>query len=416
MPGRPSLVASRIGHRFTLLWAGQSASLLGDQVTLIALPLVATVHAGASTFEVGVLATLLKLPFLVIGLQAGVWVTRLGLARSMMGADVARGTALAVVVLMLASQERISLVALAGAVTAVGVATVFFQVAYQSYVPEVVEDPRHWHAANLRLSLSESTSLLAGPALGGFLISTVSLVGALVLDVGTYVLSVVTLAALAVSYRRRAGPSVEPAIAKIGMRAAITEGFRYVNGRPVLRGIMWAGATYNIGSAMFEATLVLFAVRDLHLSPSRLGLAIGVGACGYPLGGILSAPLNRRYGRGMILLLAAFPSVLGIAIAGTATGAPAQAVLGLGVFVIGVGQGAFAVNAVTLRQVHSAPAMRARATSVHRFASWGALPVGTLLAGAIGELLGLRAVTVVAAVLAAACFVPLSAAAMRHAE
>jgi hypothetical protein len=125
---------ARLGHRFNLLWAGQSASLVGDQVTLIALPLVASLYAGASTFEVGVLATLLKLPFLIIGLQAGVWVTRSGLARSMVYADVVRAAALAVIVMMLVSQERIPLAVLAGAVTAVGVATVFFQVALRTCV------------------------------------------------------------------------------------------------------------------------------------------------------------------------------------------------------------------------------------------------------------------------------------------
>lgn len=414
--GSPSENAgpASLGRPFRLLWLGQSASLIGDQITLVALPLVAVTYTGATTFQVGVLSTVLKLPFLLIGLQAGVWVSRWGLGRSMLVADIVRGTVLGLATTLLLLAGSVPFVVLGAAVAVIGSATVFFQVAYQSFVPDVVADPEGWHGANLRLSLSESVSLLAGPAIGGIVISAVSLLGALVLDVTSYVISVLTLVALLAVLRRTAG-TTEPRQPPehVSMIAAVTAGLRYVRAQPVLNGIMWTGALYNIGSAMFESMLILYGVRSLDLSPGQVGVAIGVGAAGYPLGGLLSGRANRRHGRGMVMWLAAFPSVVGIAVVGAAAGPPAIGVLCLGVFVVGVGQGAFAVNAVTLRQLHSSPEMRARATSVHRFTSWGALPVGTMLAGIIGQTLGLRAVMLLAALLAGLCFVPLSARAMR---
>lgn len=129
-------------------------------------------------------------------------------------------------------------------------------------------DPGDWHAANLRLSLSESLSLLAGPAVGGLLIGAASLVGALVLDGVTYGVSVLTLVVLVAGLRRSVGGRPGTPVPRVRMRVLIVGGFRYVTTQPVLRGIMWAGAAYNVGSAMFESMLVLYAVDDLASRPA----------------------------------------------------------------------------------------------------------------------------------------------------
>ena len=146
-----------------------------------------------------------------------------------------------------------------------------------------------------------------------------------------------------------------------------------------------------------------------------MGLAVAAGGLGFPLGGIASGRLNRRYGKGRVLALAGIPSVAGIAVVGIAFAPVALVVLTTGMLVFGLGQGAFAVNAVTLRHEHAEPHMRAQATSVHRFASWGALPVGTLLAGLVADVLGLRAVMLVGAAISALCLVPLWSADLRRA-
>ena len=383
---------------------------MGDQVTLIALPLVAVAHAGGSTTDVAVVATLLKLPFLVLGLPAGVWVTRWGLGRSMLGADVVRLVVLGVITALVLVQGEFPVAVLMVAAALIGSATVFFQIAYQSIVPEVVPDRAGWHAANLRLTLSESWGMLAGPALGGLLIGVWSLGVALGVDALTFAISAATLVAVTLSL-----PPPARRVDSAPLFASIRSGLRYVLDRPVLRGIMIVGAVFNIGVAMFETMLVLYGVRTLGLDVAHVGLAVAAGGLGFPLGGIASGRLNRRYGKGRVLALAGIPSVAGIAVVGLAFAPVAVVVLTTGMLVFGLGQGAFAVNAVTLRHEHAAPHMRAQATSVHRFASWGALPVGTLLAGLVADVLGLRAVMLVGAAISALCLVPLWSADLRRA-
>jgi MFS family permease len=391
-------------RRFNLVWAGQSVSLLGDQVTLIALPLLATGYAAASTFDVGVLGMCLRLPFLVIGLPAGVWVTRTGLLRSMIASDIARGIAVGLLAAVaLAGLARLPLLIVAACV--VGTGTVFFQVAYQSLVPELVRDEGSWHTANARLSLSESTALLIGPALGGAVVGMLAPASALAVDAGTYALSVLTLALAA---RRAARVATEAAAApRRSLRAQVQEGLAYVARTPVLNALMWTGAAYNLGSAMFDSLLVIFAVHVLHLTPLRLGIAVAAGGAGFPVSSLLSGRISRRLGAGPALILAAIPSVGGIMLASIAAGPWAQWLVAAGILLVGLGQGCFAVIASTLRQFASAPAMRARATAVHRFVSWGALPVGSLAAGIIGQAFGIRVAVIVAGLAAAGCFWPL---------
>jgi MFS family permease len=391
-------------RRFNLVWAGQSVSLLGDQVTLIALPLLATGYAAASTFDVGVLGMCLRLPFLVIGLPAGVWVTRSGLLRSMIASDVARGIAVGLLAAVaLAGLARLPLLIAAACV--VGTGTVFFQVAYQSLVPELVRDEGRWQTANARLSLSESMALLIGPALGGAVVGMLAPAGALAVDAGTYALSVLTLALAA----RRAASVATEAVGgpRHSLRAQVRDGLGYVARTPVLNALMWTGAAYNLGSAMFDSLLVIFAVHVLHLTPLRLGIAVAAGGAGFPVSSLLSDRITRRLGAGPALILAAIPSVGGIMLASIAAGPWAQWLVAAGILLVGLGQGCFAVIAMTLRQFASAPAMRARATAVHRFVSWGALPVGSLAAGVIGQAFGIRVAVITAGLAAASCFWPL---------
>jgi MFS family permease len=411
------LARRRLGRPFGLLWAGQSASLIGDQVTLIALPLLAVGYAGASTFDIGVLGTCLRLPFLLIGLPAGVWVSRLRLSRSMVLADVARGLAIGVLpaaaLAGLSSLPELFVVALV-----VGAGTVFFQVSYQSVVPELIGDQQRWHAANTRLSLSESMALLLGPALGGLMVSWWAPPGALLADVLSYGVSVTTL--LLMAHRRTARHAAGPAGSaaedgrRLPLRRQIADGLGYVRRSPVLNSIMWTGALYNLGSAMYDSLLVVFAVRVLSLTPARLGIAIGIGGIGFPVGSMLSGRVSARFGLGPALIGAAVPSVGGLLVAACATGRAATVILAAGTMLIGLGQGSFAVNAITLRQLASSDEMRARATSVHRFVSWGALPVGSVLAGLIGQHWGIRTAMITAGLISATCAWPLLASPLRH--
>ncbi len=390
-PGHP-------GRALRLLWAGQSVSMLGDQVTLLALPLAA-LSGGASVAQVAVLVGATRAPFLLLGLPAGVWVSRVGLRRSMLLADLLRAVAL-LSLPTAAAAGVISYLLLLAVAVAVGCGSVLFQVAYQSLTPLLVEDIDLLRSANTRLTASEALAVIAGPALAGVLAGAVGAIRALAVDAASYLVSAGTLTALR-------APADRPARSRISMRAEIHAGMRYVLGSAPLRALLWSSMLFNAGVAGYEALLVVFAIQHLGLSPAVLGLAVGTGGAGVPIGLLLSGPAQRRLGVGPVLILSAALSGAGLLIAGTAAGRLSAALIGAGTFITAVGGGAWGLTALTTRQTLSLPDMRAMTTAVFRWATYGVLPVGSVLAGLTASLLGPRPAILLAGAVSQLCVVPL---------
>lgn len=397
-PARTSPPRGRGRRALRLLWAGQSVSLLGDQVTVLALPLAA-LTGGASVAQVAVLVGATRAPFLLLGLPAGVWVSRVGLRRSMLLADLLRAVALLSLPVAAAFGAMSYLLLLAVAV-ALGCGSVMFQVAYQSLTPLLVEDIGLLRSANTRLTASEALALIGGPALAGLLAGAIGAARALAVDAGSYLVSVGTLTALR-------APADRPTRRQSSMRAEIHAGMRYVLGNAPLRAVLWSSMLFNAGVAGYEALLVVFAIQHLGLSPAILGLAVGIGGAGVPIGLLLSGPVERRLGVGPVLILSAALSGAGLLVAGTANGRLSAAVIGLGTFITAVGGGVWGLTALTTRQTLSRPDMRAMTTAVFRWATYGVLPVGALLAGLTASLTGPRPAILLAGAISQLCVVPL---------
>ena len=390
---------------FRLLWAGQSASLLGDHVTSLALPLVALAH-GASVTRVALLAAAGQAPFVVLGLPAGVWVGRLGLRRSMLVADAVRGIAL-LSLPVAAAMGDLSYAQLLVVALVVGVGTVLFQIAYQSFTPLLVSDPAEVRSANSRLSASEAGSSLAGPALAGLLIGAAGAARALIADAATFAVSVLTLSAL-----RAEGD--QPRRSDQTVFLDVRSGFRFVLHSPPLLAILWGSVLYNLGSSGYDAVLVVYAVSHLGLTATGLGLALALGSTGVPLGLALSGPLERRVGVGRLLLLASLFSGLGPVVAAFAVRSDAWAVIAAATFVTALGGGAWSLTALTVRQLLTDPSERPMATAVHRWASYGVLPIGALGAGVLAGAAGVRTAVAVFGVIAVLGVVPLTRACVRR--
>lgn len=381
-----------------LLWVGQSVSLFGDQITLLALPLTA-IALGAGTVRVAVLAATATAPFILLGLPAGVWVARFGLRRSMVCADVVRG--LALLSLPLAAWGGwLRFPQLLAVAVVLGCAIVFFQVSYQSLTPVLVEEPDQLRAANTRLQASESLAQIAGPALGGVLVGVLGAVRALSVDAASYAVSVATLAALR-------APEDRPVRAPGSIAAQVRAGVRFVRGERALRGLLSSSVLFNFGFAGYQALLVVFAVRTLGLHPSTLGLALGLGGLGVPLGLLLSGPVERHFGMPLVLVTSGALSAAGLLVTGVAAGPAAAVVIGVGSFVTALGGGAWGVAALTTRQRLSAGDRRAMTTAVFRWATYSVLPLGALLAGLVASALGVRVAVLVFGAIAQLCVMPL---------
>jgi MFS family permease len=426
VPGRRAPALWR--HRdFMLLWGGQTVSEMGSAVTVIALPLTAVIVLHASTFQVGALSAMATAAFLVIALPAGAVVDRLAKRKLMAVCDAARMLIIGSVPLAAAlgalTMAQLYLVALAA-----GVATVFFDIAYQSYLPLLVH-PSQLTDGNGKLQTTAEASRVAGPGLGGVLVGLFGAAGAMAADAISYAVSLSSLllirtaepargraersgaahsgaahsgaahsqhAASGGTPRGEAQVRPEPETAR-GPWRELTAGLSFAFREPILRKIVACTSTANLFGSMIAALEIIFLVRVLHVRPAYTGLAVALAALGGVAGGAASGPLSRRIGSARIIWV----SILGL---GPATLLIPLAQPGRGVLLYVIGWGAYAFSAVlynvaqlSYRQAICPPELLGRMNAAVRWIVWGTLPLGGLLGGALGSLIGVRPTLWVAA-------------------
>ena len=372
---------------FGLLWSGQTLSLFGDRFMVLALPLLAVTTLGVSPAHAALLAFALYLPFLALGLPAGAVVDRVSRRRAMLVANAAQAVTFGLIWL-LAATGVLSFALLVALVLVSGCAMVFFQVAYASFLPGLLPDPRDLHRGNARLALSESTSKVFGPAVAGPVIAGFGVLGAIAANAVSFLASVATI--VLIRHREPVRPARRPD--RGWVRRDIATGLRFVLGHPLLEPVLLCGTVYGLFLSVVDVTIVLYCRTVLGLPPQWIGVVIGAAAAGYLLGNLLCTALVDRLGVARALVLAASVSVAGIVAMpafgsfGSTTGAVG---LVAGSAVHCVGEGVFSPTALTLRQTRSPGDLLGRVASVQRFLIWGAVAMGSLLAAGVTAVLGL---------------------------
>ncbi|MFB7949398.1 MFS transporter [Kitasatospora phosalacinea] len=370
---------------FRLLLAGRTVSAAGSAVTAVALPLVAVVDLGAGPLEVGLLAAAVWLPWLLLGLPAGVWVGRWPRRGVMVGCDLATAALLASVPVagwcgVLTSWQLAAVALLAGA------GGVFFQAAFQAHLPELVAAER-LASANARLQGSTSLAQLVGPALAGPAAQAFGARSGLLADALTFLCSALSLLLL------RTRPAAPPGGREEDgpLRTRIGAGFRHILRDPYLRAITAYGAAANLALTVGQSVLVLYLVRELRVEEGLLGPLTALSALGGAAGAALAGPVGRRWGsaRGAVLVqLAAAPFAALVPLARPGAGV-APAVLGSGVLVAGVVAGN--VVFVTFRQRRLPATLLPQVVTSAMALNHATLPLGALLGGAVAAAAGPRA-------------------------
>src|SRR5690349_12144199 len=269
------------------------------------------------------------------------------------------------------------------AVTA-GVGTVFFDVAYQSYLPEVV-DREHLIEGNGKLGATQAFAQVTGPGLGGVLTSLIGAVRALAADSISYAVSVVSLLAMDVKEQAPPAPETRP-----GLRKEITEGLSFVLRHPVLRKIVACTGTANLFGSMGIALEIVFLVRVLRVRPAGTGLLIAVASLGGVAGGLLAGRLGRRIGSARIIWYSML--VLGLPQLLIPLAAPGWriAFFPAGMAFFSFSAVVYNVAQVSYRQAICPPRLLGRMNAAVRWVVWGTLPLGAALGGALGTLAGVR--------------------------
>jgi MFS family permease len=396
---RGDLLGEPVFRRF---WIGQSVSFVGTQVTELALPLTAIIILGATPAQMGLLTAIGLVPFLIVGLLAGVWVDRWRRQSILVITDLVSAVAVGAVPIA-AMLGLLSMSWLYGLAFVLGFVGVIAPVAYQSFIPTLVGRER-LVAANARMEASNSTAAIVGPGIGGLLVQVLTAPIALVVDAVSYLVSAAVLASLRVGEP----PPIPPADRE-SVRRQIMEGLRHVGTVPVLRALVTGGAIHNFFSRMIDALLVLYMVNELHLRPLEVGLVFAAGGPGALLGAVGVGWLGRRIGVG--------PTIVGMQVlTGVArlliplAGGPAWlaiATLAASEFLLGFVRTAFNISQVSLRVAITPDRMHGRVNATMRFVMWGVTPFGALAGGLLATTaLGLRGTLAVAGAGVLFAFVP----------
>jgi MFS family permease len=369
---------------FRDFWLGQTISLFGDQVTLIALPLAAVLVLDASPAEMGYLGAAALMPHLILSLPAGVWLERVAHRRKLMiAADIARAALLTSIPIAY-SLDALTFGQLYGVAFATGTLAVVFDISYSTlYVAVTARED--YVEANSLLNGSRAFSYVAGPSAGGVLVQALSAPTALLADAASFVGSALFLARI-----RSPEPPLEPS--EGDMRAQIWEGVRFIAHSRILRPSLVSAATLNFFNYAFAALFILYATRELGVRAGTLGIVLGAGAFGGLLGAVIAGRVGRRIGLGpaFVFGMVLFPAPLLLV---PLAGGPKPVVLAMlfaAEFLSGVGVMILDINVGAIITALTPHRLRSRSTGAFRFVNYGIRPLGSLLGGALGSVLGLR--------------------------
>jgi MFS family permease len=374
----PPLLRDAVFRRY---WNASTISLLGDQISAIAVPLAAVIALHASAAQMGYLTALEWVPSLLFGLHLGAWVDRRGRRRQLMiAADLGRA-ALWLTVPLCYALHALTLPQLYIVMFAGGTLSIMFTVANSALFVSIVPEHQYVDGQTL-MNASRGLTQAAGPSIGGVLAELLSAPVAIIGDALSFLGSAFFLS--------RIRP-IEPAAAAPG-KGSVLEGARFIARNPIVRWSLIAIAPFNFFSFAFSAIYLLYAVRDLHLRPYVLGLVLGVAAAGSILGAVFTARIAARIGIGWAYAVGCLIAALSLLLWPAATG-PKPLVIAM-VFAgeFGVGFGVLLLD-ISIGSIFAAVipgTLRSRVNGAFQAVNYGTRPAGALLGGLLGTLIGLR--------------------------
>ena len=370
-------------HRdFRSLWVGETTSEFGSSVTTVALPLAAITVLHASALTAALLTAPAWLPWLVIGLPAGAWVERSVSRRRLMIRCNLASAALFASVPAAAAAHLLTTGQLLVVALGAGACTVFFSTAYRTYLVDLVDDSADRARANSALQGSESAAQVAGPGVGGLLVSAVGAAAALLADSLSFLVSTCCLLRIRRPESRRPVPPAR------SLRRDIAAGVRFVRRDPFMRPLVVFGAASNLALISYQVLLVVFLVRKVGEGSATIGMLLGFVSAGGLIGAFLANPLSRRLGSGRALLLTkagAAPFALLIPLTGPG---PRLTFLVAGGITVGTGVVAGNVIGTSFVQSYCPGALYARISATRSVLNYGTIPIGAMLGGVLADRLG----------------------------
>jgi predicted MFS family arabinose efflux permease len=382
-----TVVAERLWSHpeFLKLWIGSSISMVGSQVTVLALPLTAVFIFGAGPAETGMLTAAGVAPMALFGLIAGAWVDRLPRRPTRIAADVGSALVIASVpAAALLGVLRLEHLYLATFVA--GCFALWSRISLSAMMPSLV-GRQNLLEANSKMIMSFSVAQIAGPSLAGVLVQALTAPLALLADAFSFVVSALCV------WRVRLQERTASAKGRQSIWREVLQGLVWLRGEPILFRLTLSIGLANVAWYGVQAVLVVYATRDLELSPALLGVALGAMGPSSLVGAFVAAPVARRFGLGRTMVAALSGEAASRLVLLAAGGPPLVAALSIGLAQVLFGFIAplWDVNANSLRQSATPERLLGRVSAASTFVGVGLAPIGALLAGWIGEVASPRA-------------------------
>jgi MFS family permease len=388
-------------HRdFLKLWTGQTLSEFGSQVSQLAIPAVAVLTLKATAFQVAALGSVEFMPFLLFTLPAGVWVDRWRRRWVLIAGDLGRAVLLASIPAAYAI-GHLTLTQLFIVGFVIGIHTVFFDVAYQSYLPQLV-DRETLIDGNSKLQMTVSGAAIVGPGLSGGLIAIASAPYAILADACSFVVS----GGFTTAIKKREEPPAPTE--RRNLLAELKEGLSYVTRHRLLFPQAISTGSSNFATNVLFSVYFVFAYRTLHLTPGILGITGAISAVGWLIGSASASRLREKLGvNGATILGASLTGPACLLVPFAPHGNTAIPFLAAAGAIMGFGAVVYNIQQVSLRQAITPERLQGRMNASMRFLVWGTIPLGGLVGGALASAFSVRTALIVGACLGFSSILPI---------
>jgi MFS family permease len=378
-PVEGRLHEGKANHRlFWRFWSGSTISGAGTAVTAVAMPLLAVLLLHASSFQTGLLAAAADLAWLLIGLPAGVIVGRWALRRTQVVMDVVRALAVGSVPVAYLMHD-LHFAQLVVVALIVGFATVVFDVGNSIFLVSIVSEDELAKRNSLATG-SDATVQLGGPSTAGLLVQLFGAPLCLLIDAISYGVSAILLRSLPRPEQTPPAPGFAPSAVTL-----IGDGWRYVVRHKTIRPCMVAATLLNLTVGSLLGLVPIYLVRTLHVKAALVGLLMAADGAGSLIGAAIAVTLAARLGSARAVLVASAVSATTVVLLPLARTSWGLVLFGIGSAGFALGITVLSILTRTYRQSATPREMLPRVMATVRFVSWGAMPVGAILAGLLAS-------------------------------
>ena len=367
-----------MGPAFNRLWASSLVSNLADGVLMAAAPLLA-ITLTDSTVLISAIGAMVMLPWLLFAMPIGVMVDRVDRRFILAGSNAIRSAVIGAVALGIAT-DHITIYWLIFSGFIIGVCEVATDTTAQSLIPQIL-DEEHYEKGNSRLQISETVIQgFIGSPLSGFLYAIAIWLPFFINSIGY---AVATLFALLIPIQYLQDVRTDsPNETKSSYLEDIKFGIRYLYNQKVLRRLVLTTATIGVCYSAGTATMVLFIIKELELSPQYFGVVISIQGAGALLGAIVAPQASKKFGRSIIMTLGITSSTVVLLLQGFATN--------IYIFVALATFGGFAISQWNILLMATYQRiipneLYGRIHGTRRTLVWGMLPIGSLIGGVLAH-------------------------------